>query len=157
MIRKARVADAEAIAQAINERAALGELLPRSQHHVYQNLRDFMVYETEGRIVGTGAVHVLWSDLGELRALAVAGPWQGQGIGTAIVRALLEDARRMGLPRVFGFTYKPGFFQRLGSYQVDKEALPRKVWGECIHCVKFPNCDEVAMVFDLDPDTQRAG
>jgi amino-acid N-acetyltransferase len=149
MIRKAKVADVEAMAQVINRRAALDELLPRSHHHIYQNLRDFVVYERDGQILGTGAMHVLWSDIGEIRALAVAGPWQRQGIGTAIVQVLLEEARRLGLPRVFAFTYKPGFFERLGFYLVDKETLPRKVWGECIHCVKFPNCDEVALVFDL--------
>jgi len=149
VIRKAKVADVEAMVQIINERAALGELLPRSRHHIYQNLRDFVVCERDGQIVGTGAMHVLWSDLGEIRALVVAPPWQRQGIGTAIVQALLEEARHLGLPRVFAFTYKPGFFERLGFYLVDKETLPRKVWGECIHCVKFPNCDEVALVFDL--------
>jgi len=157
MIRNPKVTDVEAMAQVINRRAALGELLPRSQHHIYQNLRDFLVCEREGRIVGTGAMHVLWSDLGEIRALAVAGPCQRQGIGTAIVQALLEEARQLGLPRVFAFTYKPGFFERLGFYLVDKETLPRKVWGECIHCVKFPNCDEVPLVFDLNPDSQKPG
>jgi len=150
MIRKARVADVETMARIINERAELGELLPRSQHHIYQNLRDFVICEYNGRIVGTGAMHVLWADLGEIRALVVAGPWQGRGIGTAIVRALLEEARALGLEKVFAFTYRPGFFERLGFYMVDKETLPRKVWGECIHCVKFPNCDAVAMVCDLN-------
>jgi len=149
LIRKAKIADVETMAQTINERAALGELLPRSHHHIYQNLRDFVVYARDGYILGTGAMHVLWSDLGEIRALAVAGPWQGQGMGTAIVHALVEEARSLGLEKVFAFTYKPGFFERLGFYLVDKETLPRKVWGECIHCVKFPNCDEVALVFDL--------
>jgi amino-acid N-acetyltransferase len=150
MIRKARLADVATVAQVINGRAALGELLPRSQHHIYQNLRDFVVYERESQILGAGAMHVLWRDLGEIRALAVAGPWQGQGIGTAIVQALLREATSLGLERAFAFTYKPRFFERLGFYLVDKETLPRKVWGECIHCVKFPVCDEVAMVFDLD-------
>jgi amino-acid N-acetyltransferase len=149
MIRKAKIADVEVMAQVINERAALGELLPRSQYHIYQNLRDFVVYERDGQILGAGAMHVLWSDLGEIRALAVAGSWQRQGIGTAMVEALLKEAWALGLERVFAFTYKPGFFGRLGFHPVDKETLPRKVWGECIHCVKFPNCDEVAMVFDL--------
>jgi amino-acid N-acetyltransferase len=149
VIRKAKVADVEAMARIVNNRASLGELLPRSQHHIYQNLRDFVIYEKEGEIVGTGAMHVLWSDLGEIRALAVAGPCQGQGIGTAIVRTLVDEARLLGLETVFAFTYKPGFFERLGFHLVDKETLPRKVWGECINCVKFPTCDEVALVFDL--------
>ena len=150
MIRKAKVADVEAVAQVINERAAMGELLPRSQHHIYQTLRDFVVYERDDQILGTGAMHVLWRDLGEIRALAVAGPWQEKGIGTAIVQTLLGEAAAVGLVRAFAFTYKPRFFERLGFYLVDKESLPRKVWGECVHCVKFPNCDEVAMVFDLN-------
>jgi amino-acid N-acetyltransferase len=150
MIRKAKVSNVETMARIVNERAALGELLPRSQHHIYQNLRDFVIYEQDGQIVGTGAMHVLWSDLGEIRALAVAGPWQGRGIGTDIVRALLEEARTIGLEKVFAFTYKPGFFERLGFYLVDKETLPRKVWGECFNCVKFPTCDEVALIFDLN-------
>jgi amino-acid N-acetyltransferase len=150
MIRRAKVADVQTMAKVINDRAALGELLPRSQHHIYQNLRDFVVYQRGEHILGTGAMHVLWEDLGEIRALAVGGPWHGQGIGTTIVEALLSEARDLGLDRVFLFTYKPGFFERLGFCLAERETLPRKVWGECIHCVKFPNCDEVAMVFDLE-------
>ncbi|MEA3345350.1 MAG: N-acetyltransferase [Chloroflexota bacterium] len=150
MIRKPKVADVEAMARIINERADLGELLPRSRYYIYQNLRDFVVCERDGRIVGTGSGHILWSDLEEIRALAVAPPWQGQGIGTAIVQALLEEARNLSLPRVFVFTFKPDLFQQLGFYQVDKMTLPRKVWGECIRCPKFPDCDAVALVFDLE-------
>jgi amino-acid N-acetyltransferase len=149
MIRKARLEDVEAMARIINERAALGELLPRSQHHIYQTLRDFVVDERAGKIAATGAMHVFWRDLGEVRALAVAGPWQQQGIGTAIVETLLGEAEALGLERAFAFTYKTRFFERLGFHLVNKESLPRKVWGECVHCVKFPDCDEVAMVVDL--------
>ena len=152
MIRKAKVPHVETIARIINGRADLGELLPRSQHHIYHNLRDFVICEREGEILGTGAMHVLWYDLGEIRSLAVVGPWQGQGIGSAIVRALLVEAGTVGLERVFAFTYKPGFFDRLGFRVVDKATLPRKVWGECIHCVKFPICDEVAMICELDSE-----
>ena len=157
MIRKAKVADVEAVIRIINERAALDELLPRSLHHLYQNLRDFVVYEDDGQILGTGAMHVLWSDMGEIRALAVCGPWHGRGIGSAIVRILLEEARSLGLERVFAFTYKPGFFQQFGFHVVPKDSLPRKVWGECIHCVKFPNCDEVAMVLDVRAEAEATG
>ena len=152
MIRKAKVPNVETIARIINGRADLGELLPRSQHHIYHNLRDFVIYERDGEILGTGAMHVLWYDLGEIRSLAVVGLWQGQGIGSAIVRALLVEAGTLGLERVFAFTYKPGFFDRLGFRVVDKATLPRKVWGECIHCVKFPICDEVAMICELDSE-----
>ena len=129
MIRKAKVADVEDMAQIINERAALGELLPRSQHHIYRNLRGFVVCERSGQILGTGAMHVLWSDLGEIRALAVAGLWQGQGIGTVIVQALLQEAQALGLKSVFAFTYKSGFFERLGFHLEQRGTAPQGVGG----------------------------
>ena len=150
MIRKARLRDVISMARIINERASLGELLPRAQHQIYQTLRDFVVCEQEGQIVGTGAMHVFWRDLGEIRALAVAGPWQRKGIGTEIVRSLLTEAAALGITKVFAFTYKTRFFGRLGFDLVDRESLPRKVWGECVHCGKFPHCDETALLVQLD-------
>jgi amino-acid N-acetyltransferase len=97
---------------------------------------------------GCGALHVLWADLGEIRSLAVEERFQGNGVGRRIVAALLQDARRLCLPRVFALTYQEEFFAHLGFAEVDKDALPRKVWGECLDCPKFPNCDEIAVVLD---------
>ncbi|MCL6429721.1 MAG: GNAT family N-acetyltransferase [Anaerolineae bacterium] len=132
----------------INARAARGEILPRSQNHVYQNIRDFVVVEEGGQVLACGAMHVLWHDLGEIRALASA-PEAPAGSEEKIVRALLEEGRRLGLPRIFAFTYFPAFYTALGFVPAPRESLPRVAWRECIDCVRFPACDETTVVIDL--------
>lgn len=148
MIRRPRVQDVPDMVALINGRAAKGEILPRSQNHVYQNIRDFLVMEIGGTMAACGALHVLWSDIGEIRALASA-PGAPEGCQQDLVRALLAEGRRIGLPRVFAFTYSPQFFLDLGFALAAREALPRAAWRECIDCVKFPNCDETTVVIDL--------
>lgn len=149
-VRPATLADVPAIVELVNGYAARGEMLPRSLNQVYQSVRDFVVAEYDGKVVGCGALHVLWGDLGEVRSLAVAEDMRRLGIGKLIVRLLLDNARELGLPRVFALTYKPRFFVDLGFRQVERESLPRKIWLDCIDCVKFPHCDEVAVVCDLE-------
>jgi len=148
MIRRPRVQDVPAMVEIINARAAKGEILPRSQNHVYQNIRDFLVQDDGGQVAACGALHVLWRDLGEIRALA-STPSAPDNSEQDIMRALLEQGRRLGLPRVFAFTYFPSFFVALGFTEVAKESLPRVAWRECIDCVKFPACDETAVLIDL--------
>lgn len=150
VVRPAVVADVEAMAEMINGYAARGEMLPKSLNQVYQNVRDFVVAEQDGEMVGCGALHVLWDNLGEIRSLAVREPYRRRGIGGRIVQALLDEARLLGLPQVFALTYKPRFFESLGFRIVERESLPRKIWVDCIDCVKFPQCDEVAVVRDLE-------
>jgi len=148
MIRRPRVQDVPTLVAIINARAARGEILPRSHNHVYQNIRDFLLAEQGGEVVACGALHVLWSDLGEIRALASV-PSAPAHIEENVVRALLEEGRRLGLARAFAFTYFPEFFLRLGFCQVPRESLPRIAWRECIDCVKFPACDETTVCIDL--------
>jgi len=148
-LRKALVGDVDEIAAVVNYHASRGRMLPRSRNHIYQNLPDFVVFVEDGHVLACGALHVLWDDLGEMRAVAVAPDRVGQGLGSTIVQGLVEEGRRLGLPRVFAFTYEQGFFERFGLRLVPRESLPRKVWGECLDCPKFPNCDELAMVLDL--------
>lgn len=148
-LRKALVSDVDDIVAIVNDHAAHGRMLARSRSHVYQNLRDFTVFAEDGHVIACGALHVLWDDLAEVRAVAVAPERIGQGFGSAVVRGLIEDARALGLPGIFAFTYERVFFERLGFRVVDKESLPRKVWGECLDCPKFPDCDELAMTLSL--------
>ena len=149
MIRRPRVQDVPQMLALINTRAAKGEILPRSQNYVCQNIRDFFVAEEGGQLVACGALHVLWSDLGEVRALA-SEAWAGPEVERQIVRALLDEGRRLGLERVFAFTYFPTFFFELGFVQVPRESLPRVAWRECIDCVKFPAaCDETTVCIEL--------
>lgn len=151
-VRPATVRDVEAIVALVNGYAARGEMLPKSLNQVYQNIRDFSVAEQGDEIVGCGALHVLWDNLGEVRSLAVADGLRRQGIGGLILRQLVADARELGLPEVFALTYKPHFFARWGFRTVERESLPRKIWVDCIDCIKFPKCDEMAVLRSLEAE-----
>jgi amino-acid N-acetyltransferase len=144
---RAAVADAAGICELVNTFARRGEMLPRTMSEVYQNLRDFyVVRDASGGVLACGALHILWEDLGEVKSLAVREELQGQGVGAQIVRACLDEAAELGLTTAFALTYRPGFFEKLGFTQGDVMTLPRKVWGECYRCPKFPGCNEIAMV-----------
>jgi len=149
MIRKARINDVPEMQKLINSFADRGELLPRSLNQLYEDIRDFLVLEEDGRILGTCALHVNWGDLAEVKALTVDQSLQGRGMGRELVQTCLREAEELGISRVFCLTYKPEFFQKLGFGLVDKSELPHKVWSECINCVKFPDCGEVALIFEL--------
>ena len=147
-VRRATLSDVEDMHQLINYFAGLGLMLPKPRSQLYQNIRDFFVAEKDGQFAGCGALHVIWKDLGEIRSLAVAEPFQKNGVGRLLAIAALQDATELKLPRVFALTYQSEFFERLGFVEVDKSSLPQKVWGECMDCPKFPNCDEIAMILD---------
>ncbi|WP_456419726.1 N-acetyltransferase [Thermovibrio sp.] len=153
-VRKARITDAERIQFLINEYAKLGLMLPRSIQSIYENIRDFWVYEERGEVLGVCALTIFWGDLAEIRSLAVDSKHTGRGIGTALVKRALEEAREFGIPRVFTLTYQVKFFEKLGFKVIDKEKLPHKIWRDCINCVKFPNCDETAMEINLQEEVK---
>ena len=150
MIRKAQISDVKEIKKLLMKYASQGDMLSRSLSELYESLRDFYVYEDEGTLLGTAALHIVWDDLAEVRSVAVAEEAGLKGIGSQLVRACISEARQIGLKRIFCLTYKPDFFARFGFRLVDKSELPHKVWGDCIKCVKFPDCDENAMILDLD-------
>ena len=145
-LRKATFGDVEAIHKLVNDYAQQGVMLPRSRNSIYETLRDVILAEEEGRLVGVGSLHLSWDALAEVRALAIAPDFQRRGIGRQIVEALLVEGRALWVKTFFTLTYQPEFFGTLGFSEVTKEELPQKVWKECINCPKFPNCDEVAMV-----------
>jgi amino-acid N-acetyltransferase len=149
VIRKARISDPPDILQIVNAFAARELMLPRSLNDIYEHIRDFFVCEMDGRVVGCVALHVSWEGLGEIRSLAVVEEYQGRGIGAELVSACLDEARSMGISKIFVLTYIPEFFRRLGFRDYPKANLPHKVWSECLKCPKFPNCDEVALLIEL--------
>jgi amino-acid N-acetyltransferase len=149
MIRHARIPDVRDIHKMLLEYAQDGQLLGRSLANIYDSVRDFYVYEEDGVILGVGALAICWADLAEVRSLAVVSGQQGKGIGRKIVEKCLEEAVELGLKRVFALTYQPDFFKRLGFHDIEKSELPQKVWGDCINCVKFPDCDEFALAINL--------
>lgn len=153
LIRKARIHDVPDMQKLINFYADRGDLLPRSLNQLYEDIRDFYVVEEGGCIAGTCALHVNWGDLAEVKSLVVADEFQGRGLGKRLVEACLDEALSLGVSRVFALTYKPEFFEKLGFRLIDKSELPHKVWSECVNCVKFPNCGEVALICDVTRET----
>jgi RNA 3'-terminal phosphate cyclase (ATP) len=149
-VRKARAADGPAIQTLLAHFASRGELLHRTLNEVYQHLRDFVVGEVDGRVVGVCALWLYWEDLAEVRSLAVEEAYAGRGLGKALVAACLAEAAELGIRRVFALTYRPGFFERLGFRTLDKRELPQKIWKDCLRCAKFTCCDEVALIRDIE-------
>lgn len=152
MLRKAEINDVKEIQKLLNHYASRGDMLSRSLSELYEALRDFYIVEEAGQIVGVSALHIVWEDLAEIRSVAVAEETGRKGIGTEVVNACIDEAKQLGLKRLFCLTYKPDFFARFGFRIVDKAELPHKVWGDCIKCAKFPDCDEIAMIMDLPPE-----
>ena len=149
-VEKATIKDVPQMHQLINYFADKGDMLARSLSEIYENIRDYFVVRQGERVIACVALHVSWSDLAEIKSLAVAKDSQEQGIGAQLVEACLKEAGELGIPTVFCFTYQPAFFRRHRFVDIDKMELPRKVWTDCFRCPKFPNCDEVALIFHLE-------
>ena len=147
---KARIADIPQIQKLVNHFAAKGEMLPRALSELYENVRDFYVVRSGEEVIGCAALHVFWLDLAEIRGVAVVEEMQNQGVGAVIIEACVDEARNLGINTIFCLTYRPGFFERFGFYQVDKKELPHKIWAECLRCPKFPDCDEIALIYPLE-------
>jgi amino-acid N-acetyltransferase len=147
--RKAKMQDVEPLHKLINDFAEKGLMLPRSRNMLYEALREFIIIEDDAKLVGVGALHVIWDNLAEIRALAINPDYQGQGLGKQLIGILLEESLQLGITRVFALTYQSQFFKKCGFREVAKDEMPHKIWKECIDCPKFPNCDEVAVVRDL--------
>ena len=149
MLRKAQIQDVKDIQKLLTFFANRGDMLSRSLSELYEALRDFYIFEEEGKLLGTAALHIVWDDLAEIRSVAVSEEAGRKGVGTQLVQACIDEGRAIGLRRLFCLTYKPNFFGKFGFRIVDKTELPHKVWGDCMKCVKFPDCDEIAMIMDL--------
>lgn len=148
-VRKARTSDLKYIHKLINDFAKREEMLPRSLSELYESIRDFFVCEDDGKIVGVCALHIIWEDLAEIRSLAVDRGYQKIGIGKTLVRRCLKEAKELGLKKVFALTYIPEFFRKMGFIDIEKSSLPQKIWGDCLRCHKFPECDEHAVIKNI--------
>jgi amino-acid N-acetyltransferase len=149
-IEKAKISDAGQIHKLINHFADRGEMLARSLSEIYENIRDYYVVRQDDKVAACVALHINWEDLAEVKSLAVTETFQKKGIGDKLVDACLEEATGLGITTVFCLTYTGDFFKKCGFTLVDKSELPHKVWGECYRCPKFPNCDEVALVYQTE-------
>ena len=149
-VEKARITDVPQMHQIINSFANKGEMLARPLSEIYESIRDFFVVKEDDKVTGCAALHVSWSDLAEVRSVAVAREYQHKGIGDLLIAACVKEAEDLGIKTVFCFTYQPAFFKKHKFTDIDKMELPRKVWTDCYRCPKFPNCDESALIRHLE-------
>jgi len=163
VIQKAQIRDVEEILELVNGFASSNLMLPRGPQYLYENIRDFVIAidsdtpvytltdtkEIMNLMVACGSLHVLWEDIAEVRALAIHPDYQHLGLGSRIVEFMEEEARKIGIHRLFTFTMTEDFFGALGFHKINRKDLPPKVWGECSRCPKYFQCDEVGMVLDL--------
>lgn len=145
-VQKAKLRDIPDIVALINAYAANGQMLPRTEFEMSENIRDFSVAYDHGKLVGCAALHFYTPTMAEVRSLAVAPDLQRSGIGRSLVKGLEAEARENDLEAIFAFTYAPVFFARMGFSQVERGELPLKVWKDCLRCPKFHACDEIAVI-----------
>ena len=150
MIRKAVISEVTQIQRVLNHYGDKGILLSRSLSELYEHLRDFYVVpDDDGNIIAICALGLCWEDLAEIRSLAVVEQYKGRHYGITLIEKCIEEAKTLGLKKVFTLTYVPEYFKKLGFHVVDKSELPHKVWSDCLKCPKFPNCDETALIKEI--------
>ena len=162
ILRKALMCDVKPLYDLFSEYSKAGEMLPRSMSDIYEHLRDFYIAEIENEdeeghnisghvpdVIGACALTIVWENLAEIRSLAVKRPYTRKLIGTELIKKCIQEAKFFKITSIFALTYKPQFFQKSGFKIIDKSELPHKIWSDCINCVKFPDCDETAVMLDL--------
>ncbi|CAM4479214.1 MAG: N-acetyltransferase [Paenibacillus macerans] len=148
--RQAKLEDVEPLFTMIDEYAKRGIMLPRSRAVLERQINDFVVAEVDGRVVGCGSLCKLGEELVEIRSLGIAEGYKGRGLGSMLVEKLVEQARKLAIPKVMALTYEVSFFVKNGFTVVDKEIFPEKVWTDCVNCAKQHCCDEIAVLKILD-------
>lgn len=148
-VRPATESDVQGIQVLLNHYAAMGDLLPRTKTDIIKQLGHFRVIERAGEVIACGSLENFTPELAEVRSLMVSESIKGSGLGRKIVEQLIQMAEDRGVKRLMALTYVPNFFHKLGFKTVDKNIFPEKVWGICVNCYKFENCDEIAVLKEL--------
>lgn len=151
ILRKATIKDVKTVHSLINSQVGKpqGMVLPRPMHQLYTHLRDFTLADEDGRIQGCCALAIAWEDLAEIRSLVVDAEFRGRGLGRHLVEACVSEAVTLGIYRIFVLTDQIGFFSKMGFSEVPKDTLPHKIWADCLNCLNFPDCNEIAMELQL--------
>ena len=152
LVRKPLMADIPLILNLINDYAARGIMLPRTEFELSEAIRDFIVVKNGEELLGCGALHFYSPTLAEIRSLAVHESAKTKGVGRILVESLVQEAEAYRLDAVFAFTYVVEFFNKVGFHVVERGALPLKAWKDCLRCPKFQACDEIAVMRILRPE-----
>ncbi|MEN2997438.1 MAG: N-acetyltransferase [Brevinematia bacterium] len=150
VIREATPGDVDSIYELIKPFVDKGELLHRSKDDILDHIRNFIIADIEGDVVGSMAMKFYSEEVVEFRTLAVKQELQKRGIGRMLVERGLEMAKAMGVKKVFVLTRSEEFFRKLGFREVSKEIFPEKVWSDCLVCPKLNHCDETAMIKEIE-------
>lgn len=159
-IRKAGIPDCGPILKLVNQQAREQILLPRSPASVIEHIRDFYVAIDGDKLIGCGALHIVWTDMAEVRSIVVDDGYQGRGIGRLLIDHMVEEAEFLRIPKLFAFTYEQQFFEAMGFSVIEHSSMPHKVFNDCLNCPKFTCCDEIAMervLFEADQEIHRFG
>ena len=132
VVRRARTADIRSIREIVRPHAESRVLVSKDAVTYYESVQQFRVAELDGQVVGFGALHVMWEDLAEVRTLAVQPEAKGHGVGSRLLEALLEDARELGVERVFCLTFEVDFFARHGFEVIEGQAVDPEVYAELV-------------------------
>jgi amino-acid N-acetyltransferase len=132
-VRRARTTDVPAIEAMIEPLVQQRILLGKDRVVFYEAVQEFRVAESpEGELLGCGALHVMWEDLGEVRTLAVQGGWRSRGVGHALLERLESDARELGLTRLFCLTFETRFFTDHGFVEIAEGVVSPDVYAELV-------------------------
>lgn len=149
-VRTATEKDIPAIQSLLRHYADMGDLLPRNEADIIANLPHFSVVAADDQIIACGSLEHFTHELAEIRSLMVKETHKGLGLGRVIVDSIINTAQQRKVSRLMALTYVPNFFHKMGFITVNKEIFPEKVWGICVNCYKFHNCDETAVLLALE-------
>lgn len=148
---KATLSDITAMREMVASEIKEGVILDRSEDEVATNIRSYVLAKEEEKLVGYTALHIHSPRLAEIRSLVVDQAHRGKKIGQRLVKYALEEAKELGVTEdVLVLTYAPQFFEKIGFKEINKEFIPEhKIWADCIKCIHFPICNEVALVYKV--------
>ncbi|MCF6207625.1 MAG: N-acetyltransferase [Sulfurovum sp.] len=148
---KAKLDDIPAMEALVADKVKDGTILERSEDEMATNIRSYVLAKEDDKLVGYTALHIHSPRLAEIRSLIVDEAYRGRNIGKRMVKFTLEEAKVLGVKEdVLVLTYLPTFFEKLGFREINKESIPEhKIWADCIKCIHFPICNEVALVYKV--------
>ncbi|SFV68385.1 N-acetylglutamate synthase [hydrothermal vent metagenome] len=148
---KAKLSDISAMQALVTNEVKEGIILHRSEDEIATNIRSYVLAKKDGKLVGYTALHIHSKRVAEIRSLIVDKTYRGQNIGKRMIAFTLEEAKDLGVQEdILVLTYLPDFFKKLNFYEINKEYIPEhKIWADCIKCIHFPVCNEVALVYKI--------